>query len=66
MGTLLYAKSPIPFSKQDTYNIWPGGVDPTTIRSVRMRGGRKKTYKKRRNNKKYRMTNKMIRKHKTK
>ena len=54
MGTLLYARSPIPLSKQDTYNIWPGGVDPTTIRSVRVHGGRRKTYKKRRNNKKTR------------
>lgn len=65
MGTLLYARSPIPFSKQDTYNIWPAGVDPTTIRSVRVHGGRKKTYRKRRNNKKSRKTNKMIRNHKT-
>jgi hypothetical protein len=49
-----YTRSPIPFSKQDTYNIWPGGVDPTTIKSVRVHGGRRKTYKKRRNNKKTR------------
>ena len=57
---LSYAKSPPPFSKHDTYNIWSGGVDPTTIKSVRMHGG--KTYKKRRHNKKSR---KLLRKHKS-
>ena len=59
---LSYAKSPPPFSKYDTYNIWPGGIDPITIKSVRMHGGRKKTYKKRRHNKKSR---KLLRKRKS-
>ena len=59
---LLYAKSPPPLSQEDTYNIWPGGVDPITIKSVRVHGGRK-TYRKRRNNNKSR---KVARKYKNK